>query len=173
VKPSVSDYFQNKKNHLLFENIYDQQYNVTSSNVLCSVKSKEMNDQQDRVLLHTPNSRSNCNVTAHCWFWDGMEHVDPIKEAKASTARIDSRVSNLAIECAKVGLDWEDVLVQAAREHHRMIELGLNPNNANNNNSDTESEDEDDENEDIETDESATRTGTNYTRRSRRQDDNT
>jgi capsid protein len=59
------------------------------------------------------------------FFWDGMEHVDPSKEAKAAASRIDSKVSNLAIECAKVGLDWEEVLVQAAREKNRMIELEL------------------------------------------------
>jgi lambda family phage portal protein len=59
------------------------------------------------------------------FFWDGMEHVDPIKEAKAAASRIDSKVSNLAIECAKVGLDWEEVLVQAAREKNRMVELEL------------------------------------------------
>ena len=62
-----------------------------------------------------------------CWFWDGMEHVDPLKEAKASTARIDTKTSNLAIECAKNGLDWEDVLDQAAKERQRMIDLGLDP----------------------------------------------
>jgi capsid protein len=117
-------------------------------------------------------SNTNCDATARCWFWDGMEHVDPIKEAKAAAARIDSQVSNLAIECAKVGLDWEDVLVQAAREQNRKRELGLTlSNNNNKNNSDTESED-DDEEEDIETDESASRTGSRQSRRNQRYDDN-
>jgi len=62
-----------------------------------------------------------------CWFWDGLEHVDPMKEAKAAATRVDTRTSNLAIECAKLGLDWEDVLNQAAKERQRMIELGLDP----------------------------------------------
>jgi len=62
-----------------------------------------------------------------CWFWDGIEHVDPMKEAKAAATRIDSRTSNLAIECAKLGLDWEDVLNQAAKERQRMISLQLDP----------------------------------------------
>jgi capsid protein len=62
-----------------------------------------------------------------CWFWDGIEHVDPMKEAKAAATRVETRTSNLAIECAKLGLDWEDVLNQAAKERQRMIELGLNP----------------------------------------------
>ncbi|MDR1478832.1 MAG: phage portal protein [Planctomycetaceae bacterium] len=70
------------------------------------------------------NGKYFCGQVAK-FFWDGMEHVDPIKEAKAASNRIDSRISNLAIECAKVGLDWEDVLVQAARERNRMLELGL------------------------------------------------
>jgi capsid protein len=60
-----------------------------------------------------------------CWFWDGIEHVDPMKEARAAATRIEARTTNLAIECAKLGLDWEDVLDQAAKERQRMIELGL------------------------------------------------
>ena len=62
---------------------------------------------------------------AACFFWDGVEHVDPMKEAKAAVARIDSRVSNLAIECAKYGRDWEDVLTQAAKEEKLIQKLGL------------------------------------------------
>ncbi|MGL6193980.1 MAG: phage portal protein, partial [Thermoguttaceae bacterium] len=62
---------------------------------------------------------------AACFFWDGVEHVDPIKEAKAVATRIDSRVSNLAIECAKYGRDWEDVLTQAAKEEKLIQTLGL------------------------------------------------
>ena len=48
-----------------------------------------------------------------------------MKEAKAAVARIDSRVSNLAIECAKYGRDWEDVLTQAAKEDKLIRKLGL------------------------------------------------
>jgi lambda family phage portal protein len=59
------------------------------------------------------------------FYWDGIEHVDPIKEANAATAKIDAGISNLSIECAKLGYDWEDVLAQAAREQKRMKELGL------------------------------------------------
>jgi capsid protein len=163
--------FSERKKQLPFKNINNQQkikYTVTLSRTSHSVNPKEISDQRERVT--SPSSRSNGDATARCWFWDGFEHVDPIKEAKASTARIDSRVSNLAIECAKVGLDWEDVLVQAAREQHRMMELGLTPSN-NNNNSDTESEDENDNEEEMETDESPVRTGTRQSRRHRRQDD--
>ncbi len=72
------------------------------------------------------SSRSICGEAAR-FFWDGMEHVDPMKEAKAAATRVETRTSNLAIECAKLGLDWEDVLNQAAKERQRMIALGLDP----------------------------------------------
>jgi capsid protein len=62
------------------------------------------------------------------WYWDGQEHVDPMKEAKAASTRLQSRTSNLAIECAKAGFDWEDVLEQTAKERKKMIDLGLDPN---------------------------------------------
>ena len=73
-------------------------------------------------MFASRGASANC-----CWFWDGLEHVDPMKEAKAAATRIETRTSNLAIECAKSGLDWEDVLNQAAKERKRMIELGLDP----------------------------------------------
>ncbi|MCL2743636.1 MAG: phage portal protein [Planctomycetaceae bacterium] len=59
------------------------------------------------------------------FYWDGVEHVDPLKEANAAAAFINARVSNLSIECARKGLDWEDVLLQRARELQRMKELGI------------------------------------------------
>lgn len=111
----------------------------------------------------------NCNGKTFCgqfakFFWDGMEHVDPIKEAKAAASRIDSRVSNLAIECAKVGLDWEDVLVQAAREKNRMQELGLTP-------AIIETQTLEEEYEEMETDESDAGTGEDSVRRSKKRTD--
>ena len=103
------------------------------------------------------NNYRNC-----CWFWDGMEHVDPLKEAKASAARIDSRTSNLAIECAKQGLDWEDVLNQAAKEKERMRILKLDDTPFN------YEKYKDDEEEDDEIDESDAATEPDQTRRKRK-----
>ena len=71
-----------------------------------------------------PGGSSICGEAA-CFFWDGVEHVDPLKEAKAAVARIDSHVSNLAVECARYGRDWEDVLTQAAKEEKLISKLGL------------------------------------------------
>ncbi|GHT30854.1 phage portal protein [Planctomycetales bacterium] len=107
------------------------------------------------------NGKTFCGEAAR-FFWDGMEHVDPIKEAKAAASRIDSRVSNLAIECAKVGLDWEDVLVQAAREKNRMLELGLTP-------AMTETQTlENEDDEEMETDEDDTGTSEDSVRRGKK-----
>jgi len=68
-----------------------------------------------RLVTHWP----------HQWFWDGYEHVDPAKEAKAQTTHLANHTTTLAIEYAKVGLDWEEQLRQRAKEKELMRELGL------------------------------------------------
>ncbi|MDR1142082.1 MAG: phage portal protein [Planctomycetaceae bacterium] len=76
------------------------------------------------------------------FYWDSVEHVDPLKEAKAAATRIDSKMSNLLIECAKLGLDWEDTVRQAAREDELLKKLGLQKVKPNDNNNNEESENE-------------------------------
>ena len=61
----------------------------------------------------------------HQWFWDGLEHVDPYKEASAQARRLASHTTTLAAEYARQGLDWESELRQRAREVELMRELGL------------------------------------------------
>jgi capsid protein len=61
----------------------------------------------------------------HQWFWDGHEHVDPLKEASAQATRLASNTSTLASEYAKQGKDWETELRQRAKEISLMKELGL------------------------------------------------
>lgn len=63
---------------------------------------------------------------SHQWFWDGTEHVDPAKEAKAQQTRLANNTTTLADEYAKKGQDWETQLRQRAKEHALMNELGLN-----------------------------------------------
>ncbi|MBT5609970.1 MAG: hypothetical protein HOJ57_28785, partial [Lentisphaerae bacterium] len=62
---------------------------------------------------------------AHQWFWDGLEHVDPYKEANAQRLRLESNTTTLSHEYARQGLDWEAELRQRAREKALMRELGL------------------------------------------------
>jgi len=62
---------------------------------------------------------------AHQWFWDGQEHVDPLKEASAQATRLGSHTTTLAYEYARLGRDWENELRQRAKEVQLMKQLGL------------------------------------------------
>jgi capsid protein len=59
------------------------------------------------------------------WFFDGVEHVDPNKEANAQATRLTSNTTTLAAEFARQGKDWEVELRQRAKEKQLMTELGL------------------------------------------------
>lgn len=62
----------------------------------------------------------------HRWFWDGFEHVDPVKEASAQEKRLlVNNTTNLAEECAAQGLNWREVIEQRAEELRYMRELGI------------------------------------------------
>ncbi|KAA0213582.1 MAG: phage portal protein [Leptolyngbya sp. PLA3] len=63
----------------------------------------------------------------HAWFWDGVEHVDPAKEATAQATRLANHTTTLAVEFARQGRDWEQELRQRAKELALMNELGLAP----------------------------------------------
>ncbi|MCX7806209.1 MAG: phage portal protein [Planctomycetota bacterium] len=64
-------------------------------------------------------------LPAHQWFWDGFEHVDPSKEARAQEMRLKNHTTTLAHEYARQGKDWEVELRQRAKEVALMKELGL------------------------------------------------
>lgn len=59
------------------------------------------------------------------WYWDGFEHVDPVKEATAQRTRLGSLTSTLAAEYARNGKDWEVELRQIARERALMRQLNI------------------------------------------------
>jgi len=61
----------------------------------------------------------------HAWFWDGVEHVDPAKEANAQATRLANHTTTLAVEFARQGRDWEQELRQRAKELTLMNALGL------------------------------------------------
>ncbi|NLX54420.1 MAG: phage portal protein [Planctomycetaceae bacterium] len=61
----------------------------------------------------------------HQFFWDGMEHVDPAKEASAQATRLASHTTTLAYEYARQGRDWESELRQRGKELALMKQLGL------------------------------------------------
>lgn len=73
-------------------------------------------------------SRNTGNVALpYQWFWDGVEHVDPAKEATAQATRLANNTTTLAIEYARQGKDWEEQLRQRAKEKELLTELGLSP----------------------------------------------
>lgn len=67
----------------------------------------------------------------HQWFWDGDEHVDPMKEASAQATRLASRTTTYAREFARQGRDWDTEFRQIAAEQRLMAELGISVAQAN------------------------------------------
>jgi len=59
------------------------------------------------------------------WIGGGWGWVDPVKEVDASRKAVDYGLSNLAEECAAQGRDWEENLVQLAREQAAAKDLGV------------------------------------------------
>lgn len=64
------------------------------------------------------------------WFWDGDEHVDPVKEANAQKIRLEIGTTTYAEEFAREGKDYETQFVQQAREQGMRRRLGLPAMNA-------------------------------------------
>jgi lambda family phage portal protein len=61
----------------------------------------------------------------HRWFWDGHEHVDPLKEAMAQQVRLANHTTTYADEDARRGQDYDVQLRQRAKELALLSELGL------------------------------------------------
>jgi lambda family phage portal protein len=61
----------------------------------------------------------------HQWFWDGAEHVDPLKEANAQEVKLRNHTTTLADEWAASGADWETKIRQRAKELALLKELGM------------------------------------------------
>ena len=51
----------------------------------------------------------------HQWFFDGMEHVDPLKEANAAAVRLAYGISSIPEEQARRGVDYETSARGAAK----------------------------------------------------------
>lgn len=59
------------------------------------------------------------------WTWHAAASVDPIKDAKAEQQRLANGTTTLRDECAARGFDWEEVIVQRAREMEALQTAGL------------------------------------------------
>jgi len=61
------------------------------------------------------------------WVGPGWQWVDPSKEVSATVEAIEKNLTTLADECATRGADWQEVLIQRAREREVQEELGILP----------------------------------------------
>lgn len=59
------------------------------------------------------------------WIGPARGFIDPVKEAQASSLRIDGRISTLEREAAEQGQDWEEIIAQLARERAAMEAAGI------------------------------------------------
>ena len=75
--------------------------------------------------LKLPRMPLNDIHLAKMWFWDGHEQMDPLRESKAQEVRLKNNVTSLAIEGAKEGHDWKDILRQRGRERRMAEAEGL------------------------------------------------
>lgn len=62
---------------------------------------------------------------SYVWNWPVQPHVDPTKEAQATTERITNLTTTLRDECAALGKDWQDVIAQRAREEEAIRAAGI------------------------------------------------
>lgn len=59
------------------------------------------------------------------WIGPGRGYVDPVKEAEGASTRMGALISTMEKECADQGMDWEDVIDQAAHEAEELKKRGL------------------------------------------------
>ncbi|SOE18843.1 lambda family phage portal protein [Hoeflea halophila] len=59
------------------------------------------------------------------WRGPSMPQADENKSASAAAKRLETGTTSLATECEALGLDWQDVLAQRAREKEMASNLGL------------------------------------------------
>jgi len=75
--------------------------------------------------LRLPKSLRDAIDIPHRWFWPGLTHADPVKEAQASRIRLESRLTTLAREYAEEGLDWLEEIAQTDAEEKELASRGM------------------------------------------------
>jgi lambda family phage portal protein len=66
--------------------------------------------------------RSTNTDWTHSWTFDGMGHVDPVKEAKGQEIRLRTGVTSIQVEAARDGHDWEELQDQQIEAQIRYAE---------------------------------------------------
>lgn len=74
-------------------------------------------------IVYAPNGQ--ILIPRHTWQFTKRQSIDPEKDANAAILRMKSGQSNLAIEAAALGYDWEELLETYKKITQRLSELGL------------------------------------------------
>lgn len=79
--------------------------------------------------IHLPGffeSEDKKNAYTRCmWVGEAKGHLDPVKEIKAATARVNLGISSLETEAQEIGNDWEEMHKQSVIEKKKRVEDGL------------------------------------------------
>ncbi|MCL2000896.1 MAG: phage portal protein, partial [Planctomycetes bacterium] len=74
-------------------------------------QEKPRPDEKERPSLNENGVR----LPPHQWFWDGMEHVDPSKEANALALRLSCGATSYAAEFGRQGKDYSIEMTNQAK----------------------------------------------------------
>lgn len=69
---------------------------------------------------------ANKVIPKHTWHWDSRRSIDPEKDAKADTERLNNGTATLAEIYAEDGKDWEEQMAQRFRERQIMARQEAN-----------------------------------------------
>ncbi len=73
-----------------------------------------------RDITLTPQQMEQFSIRGRGWEW-----VDPAKDAQATILKLGEGLSTYEIDCAKLGLDWQDVAKQRKKEQDYFAKLGV------------------------------------------------
>jgi lambda family phage portal protein len=77
------------------------------------------------VIPGLPDTLLTPDGSVHRWLWQGMEHVDPEKEANAQATRLANLMTTFSDECQKQGVDPESRAQTIASDLAMFERLGI------------------------------------------------
>lgn len=106
-----------------------QVYNLGAQSIRCWLE-RVLLDRLVRLIAKTESLMGGIPQRPEFttrWQWPTPPHVDPTKEAEASSERLRNQTSTLRDECAMFGRDYEEVIAQQAKENELRKAAGLPP----------------------------------------------
>lgn len=81
----------------------------------------------DGVVSSEEYAARRCEFVCATWTGPVARSINPVDDIDAATKRIAGGVSTLQIECAKMGLNWRDILDQIKEYQEHAAAIGLDP----------------------------------------------